>query len=216
MTPNHRVLAQYIPHTRKHKKLTSEPPIYEYKEAKDASRVQAGKIPTRGEWKHAPLPDVVIEDQIFDAGDFLELLTWFLTEGSVQKHRIKDKTYYNCFFISQDSKKNPDKVARIVALLDRMALSYTVNSVGIYVFNSPLSRYFKDFGYSHQKRFPRYVLEECSKNNSTYFRCVSSRRWIFLQRKEGAVHKFRCYAADLMELILGGHTPNYVGSYVLM
>lgn len=215
MTPNHRVLAQYIPHTRKHKKLTSEPPIYEYKEAKDASRVQAGKIPTRGEWKHAPLPDVVIEDQIFDAGDFLELLTWFLTEGSVQKHKIKDKTYYNCFFIAQDSKKNPDKVARIVDLLDRMALNYTVNSVGVYVFNSPLSRYFKDFGHSYQKHFPRYVLEECSKEQLQRILDVyilgdgtasSVRRTLYTNSD--------AMLLDLMELVFkAGHTPKYVGSY---
>lgn len=215
MTPNHRVLAQYIPHTRKYTKLTSEPPVYEYKEAKDASRVQAGKIPTRGEWKHAPLPDVVIEDQIFDAGDFLELLTWFLTEGNVKKHKIKDKTYYNCFFIAQDSKKNPDKVARIISLLDRMALNYTVNGVGIYVFNSPLSRYFKDFGYSYQKHFPRYVLEECSKEQLQRILDVyilgdgttsSGKRSLYTNSN--------AMLLDLMELVFKtGHTPKYVGSY---
>lgn len=215
MTPNHRVFAQYIFHTRKYKQAREFPPLYEYRPAADASKVQHGVVPTQGMWIHDPLPDVGIEDMVFNADDFVELLAWYLTEGHVTKDTRNSLPYYNMFTISQDKSKNRDKYDKIRALLERMQLSYTPTEGGFRVFCSPLSRYFKDFGVSYQKFIPRYILERCSREQLRLFLDIytmgdgtrSGNKWVLYTNSDQMRY-------DLMELIFkAGYNPKYYGSY---
>jgi MoxR-like ATPase len=90
-------------------------------------------------------------DNAFDPKDWAEFIGWYVTEGSVFKahnHRI---------LISQDREKNPEKYARIVALLDRMGLHARQEKTGLMILSAALYDALAPLGKSKEKHLPAEV-----------------------------------------------------------
>lgn len=215
VTPNHRVLAQYIPHMRKYEAIRNEKPIYEYRTANDASLSHAGFVPNKGIWIHDPLEWFCVEDERYNGTDWVEFLAWYLAEGHVQIDKRNKKWYSNSLVISQDRYKNKNKHNHIIDLCLRMGLRPKSKRNGIHIYNSRLARYMYQFGKSHQKRIPRYILEGCSREQLK----------VFLNAYLAGDGTLKVFSAelytnsdgmrdDLMELIFKvGYSPRYHGSY---
>lgn len=169
MTPNHRVFGAFASHTRKVKGMLEDGLKFEYKTAEEASKLQIGWIPGHGNWKHEPLKEFRIENETYDGNDFVEFMAWYLSEGNVRADRRNPKVYYSMLNISQDAKANPEKYARIEALLLRMGVKFSKQKSGFTVFNARICRYVVQFGFSHNKFIPRVILDECSQEQIKLF-----------------------------------------------
>lgn len=162
VTPNHRVLAAYVSHTRKHKEVVQKPFEYEYKTAAEARDVALGWIPCHGDWNHEPLREYQVEGQVYNGDDWVQLVGWYLAEGHVDSRKWGDKKYSGNVRIAQDPKKNKTKYEEIVQLCTKMGLNFKRTSKGVDIYDSRLARYFIQFGKSQEKYIPRYILNECS------------------------------------------------------
>lgn len=89
----------------------------------------------------------------FDAGDFAELMGWYVSEGYVD---LSSKDHYR-ISICQSRAANPEKYGIILALLKRMGFK-AVESFDRLTFSSkPLALYLKKLGLSHQKYVPAVI-----------------------------------------------------------
>src|SRR5512139_145008 len=217
MTPNHRVFAAVAKHTRKVKAILEKPFNYEYIQAKDAYKQQVGWIPGHGNWKHSPLKRIKVENEYYDATDFVEFMGWYLSEGNTPTDKRNRKPYVSMVFIARDQNKNPDKCGRIDYLCKKMGLQYTRIHSGFNIYNSRLARYTVKFGKSHDKYIPRYILDECSKEQieiflSAYLDGDGSRRaygnsWMVYTNSDQM-------SKDLIEAgFKAGFRPKYRGKY---
>jgi hypothetical protein len=217
VTPNHRIFAQYIKHTRHYKSVRSKKSVYEYKTAQEAIKYQHGFIPTTATWSHESLGDVSVGNLIFDGTLLIEFMAWYLSEGNIQYTKYKDKRYPVAVCIAQNKKVNPDKHARISRLLTDMCFSFTERDHCFYVYDSSLARYLEKFGKSGEKYIPRWILEEASKDQLD----------VFLDAYTLGDGTYSCehhmlytssnrMAKDLEELILKcGYRPSYHGKHQL-
>lgn len=92
----------------------------------------------------------------FAAGDFLEFLGWYLSEGSLERGIGSWKNGYSIVNIAQE--KHQDRVDRIANLLDRLGLHFYYDGVRFTIYSVALARWFEKFGKSHDKYIPREFL----------------------------------------------------------
>lgn len=215
VTPDHQIFAQYIKHSAGYKDIRRSSPKYEYKKAKIAANLYTGFIPTTGNWDHAPMKDIEIEGLIFEGTYFIEFMAWYLSEGHLNGGYVGNKNYVRSVSIAQDKNKNPDKYTRIKNLLEHMQVSYTENINGFRIFHVELARYLQCFGKSHEKYIPRWILEECSKEQLLIFLdaytladgTYSGGRQILYTSSDRM-------SKDLIELVFKcGYRPSYKGEY---
>ena len=174
MTPNHRLYCDWVNHTRKYKQRVLDGHEWKFIDAQTASTKQAGWIPGHGVWKHKPLDVVRVEDEVYNASLFVELLGWYIAEGHVHHtyHTLisgERKGYPVMIQISQDKQKNNAKHTHIVRLCERMNLNFKETEYGIRIYNARLARYMKKFGKSYAKYIPRFVLDDCSSAQMKLF-----------------------------------------------
>jgi len=92
--------------------------------------------------------------QVFDLGDWAELVGWYVSEGSISESRGKLQR----ITISQCAVKNPEKVAKIAALLDRMAIPYCHSGHNFIIHSDQLGRHLAAYGVGS---FHVKLTEEC-------------------------------------------------------
>lgn len=132
-----------------------EDPIYKNTKIITADEIFEGfngqtnyKLPLSGKWE-AEEADTFFG---YNADDFLELLGWYISEGWSYKNR--------CIGISQSSSANPEKVAKIISLLERLGFSYKYNGISFLInVDSIIAEHFRSFGNCHEKRIPRMYLD---------------------------------------------------------
>ena len=91
------------------------------------------------------------QNRSFDVDDWAEFMGWFVTEGSTQKvHNYR-------IFIAQDKIANPEKYARILALLKRMKFSVQEESKGLKIYSAALYEYLEPLGRSKVRFIPPEV-----------------------------------------------------------
>ena len=96
------------------------------------------------------------ESLSFDVGDWMELLGWFLSEGSVLHTKYNEKQYPTGFVIAQSFYEW--KIDRIRNLLVRMGFKYKFDGRKFKIYSSTLGKWFSQFGIHHQKFIPREYL----------------------------------------------------------
>lgn len=224
MTPEHKIFGAFASHTRKVKSILERPFVYEYKEAKDAIKNQIGWIPGHGNWAHKPLDIVEVEDEKYDATLFVKLLAWYLSEGCIgEDKRTPGKIHINRATICQDVVANPDKYEEIKQLCLDLNINITLSHNGINIYNSKLAGYFHKFGRSHEKRIPRFVLENCSQDQIKGFVDAYIRGGGTIIRNTNGKQRDGSYLIytnsdgmmlDLMEASFKvGYRPRHLGSY---
>lgn len=174
MTPNHRLYGDWVNRTRHYKKKRENGFSWKFIEAHDAANKQNGWIPGHGNWNHDALDVVKIEDEVYDASGFVELLGWYIAEGSVGYacHTMSDgtrKCYPVIVGIAQGVDKNDAKYQHVVKLCEKMELSFTENKSGVRIFDAKLARYMEQFGKSCDRFVPRFVLDACSQDQMKLF-----------------------------------------------
>ena len=172
VTPNHRIYCDWVNHTRNYKGKSEHD--WKFIEAKDATKKQGGWIPGHGNWVHAPLDVVEVENETYNASLFIELLGWYIAEGNVGRttHVMADgtkKKYPVLVSIAQDEEKNGPKHKHLVSLCERLGLNFKAKKNGVFIFNARLARYMEQFGKSYDKYIPRFVLDDCSQEQMKLF-----------------------------------------------
>jgi hypothetical protein len=217
MTPNHRVFGAFASHTRKVKGILENGLQFEYREAEEARKAQVGWIPGIAGWNYSDLDHVDVENETYLGDDFIEFLAWYLSEGNSCVDNRNRKPYYSMLEISQGRDINPEKCKEIRNLLDRMGVGYTQTKSGFRIFNSRLARYVVQFGKSHEKSIPRFVLETCSvRQLKLFFDTYAKGDGTKLHFGDGIAIYTNSdqMALDLLELGLkAGYRPKRIGSY---
>jgi len=222
MTPNHRLYADYINHTR-HYKEHSNNHTYKFIDAQSASSKQYGWIPGHGNWNHSDVDTINIEGDLYNANDFIEFLGWYISEGSVHysKHKLssgKTKEYPVAICIAQNKLKNPENYNSIISLCERLDnITFSKSDHYIRIFNAKLARYCTQFGRHSSKKFiPRFVLDDCSQEQMKIFleaftdgdgtRRNNGSRMLYTNSDQ--------LKLDLIELAFKcGYRPRYTNSY---
>ena len=95
-----------------------------------------------------------------DGDDFIFLLAWFISEGSVLHDDIVSDKYNNPIKISQLNEDNrillDDRLANIS---EKYGLKLNVSKTCFRLYSKKLRDYFKQFGYSHEKYLPEILFE---------------------------------------------------------
>lgn len=217
MTPNHRVFAAYASHTRKVKNVLSKPFEYVYKNAIDAMKMPIGWIPGHGQISNQDLSTFTIGSRIYNADAFIEFMAWYLAEGCLTPDKKKGVIYYSRIAISQDPIKNPEKYRLIIDVCRRLGYEPKLSRVGIAIYDAKLARYLLQFGKSHEKSIPRWILDKCSKRQlriflDAYIKGDGSSR----QNEESwlVYTNSNQMNLDIMELAFkAGYRPRYIGSW---
>lgn len=89
----------------------------------------------------------------FDAGDFMELVGWYVSEGCMISR--EDGSERNSFQISQSKVATRTRIER---LLSRMGLLFRSDSQSFTVTHRKLARFFRAQGKCRQKHIPRHLL----------------------------------------------------------
>ncbi len=107
---------------------------------------------------HPILGRAKVKSYTFATDDWCELLGWYLSEGFTMTASSGSRYagHLTGFGIAQVA--SPEKIARIAALLDRMALRFTFDGRRFRVSSSVLAAYFQQFGHHADKFIPRDVL----------------------------------------------------------
>ena len=95
----------------------------------------------------------------FDPYDWAEFLGWYMAEGNTT---YNEKTCEYKVHISQFDTVNPENVARIAALLDRLGLGwhYGHKNKQFHIRGKRLAAYMKQFGYSWEKHAPEWLFQQ--------------------------------------------------------
>lgn len=97
----------------------------------------------------------------FNTNDWLELLGWYLSEGSLltpsKKYSVKHRSKYIGFSITQSHYQ--DKIDSIHALLKRLGIVYSFDGKRFRVSSVLLASYFSQFGKHDTKYIPRDILQ---------------------------------------------------------
>lgn len=165
VTRGHKILAK----TRRHERNAYGP--YELAPVEDLSKRVNGSMPRTGGTDAQGIDYFDIEGEIYPGTDFIELVAWYVSEGSVMKSLKGGKQYFSALQISQDREVNPKKYARIGELLERLGLSAQIKgkASGWFVYNSRLARWFGQLGKSHQKFIPERILNDASQEQLSRF-----------------------------------------------
>jgi site-specific DNA-methyltransferase (adenine-specific) len=91
-----------------------------------------------------PLPD-------FDPGDWCEFMGWYLAEGSFTFYRDRCE-------VAIAQSRDPERIERLRALLDRMGLHARNDGRSFVVANKQLCTYLSRFGKARDKHVPRELL----------------------------------------------------------
>ncbi len=166
VTKGHRLLARVKKHTRK-----PYSDNYELIPVEEAITHQMGIMPTTGGTDAKGIKEFDIEGEIYNGDDFLELMAWYISEGSIQSRKHGDKVYPGGVWIAQDRKVNSEKHKKIGELLTRLGLREQSKDKhwGWIIYNSRLARYFKQFGRSSDKYIPEIVKINASQSQLRKF-----------------------------------------------
>ncbi len=105
-------------------------------------------LPLTGEWN----AESAITLWGYDPSDFLTLLGWYISEGWSYKSRS--------IGISQSEKANPEKVAQIAVLLDRMGFCYKFNgNVFLINIDQDIAKHLDSLGNKYEKTIPKMYLD---------------------------------------------------------
>lgn len=158
VTPNHRMIFKNVWQDE-----------FRYKEAQDLTH--KGHFPSRFDWDGITKDKFNIYDHIpknrtfngedlepFDTNDFLELVGWYISEGSLFRCGERPTKYVQI--------RNNAYKKEITELLDEMGLNYSVYDRGkIVIFHHDLARYLQRCGtYSKNKRIPQEIKELDNKH----------------------------------------------------
>jgi hypothetical protein len=91
----------------------------------------------------------------FDAGDFAELLGWFVSEGNVDLSRPGGYRVQ----IAQSRTANPDKYQQITRLIQRLGFSPSLHADRIRFSSKALALYLAKLGLCHEKFVPAVIKE---------------------------------------------------------
>lgn len=93
-----------------------------------------------------------------DAGDWCELLGWYLSEGFTERASGGSRYAGRIMGFGISQSASQEKRDRIGSLLTRMGLPYTLDKSRFRVRSRVLGEYFAQFGHHHDKFIPRDVL----------------------------------------------------------
>jgi hypothetical protein len=96
----------------------------------------------------APEPTQKIIKQVLDLGDWLELLGWFISEGSLD----------NGYRVVISQQKHPDRILRIRELLTRMGITFQYDGSDFRFNSKPIWEALKPLGRAADKYIPREYL----------------------------------------------------------
>lgn len=99
---------------------------------------------------------------VIDAGDWAEFLGWFLAEGSTSWKNVPGEPKEFKTHISQCIAVNPDKVAKIKALLERLPFNFHYNPTNkqFHINGKRLTTYCRQFGKSRDKWIPEWLFQQ--------------------------------------------------------
>lgn len=138
-----------------------------------------------------PFVKRAIKTYIFDAGDWAELVGWYVSEGCISSYALRESSTYR-IRISQDIKANPDKVKRIKELLERMGIrvnyarnefSFVSKQIGKYLeelgmgaVNKQLPLDFMEWPVEMRRRlFESLMLGDGSVSGGAYYATISKK-----------------------------------------
>ena len=146
VTENHNMMYEL----KQSRKIIYKSAKHCYNLARSASQAS---VPLVSDYIDGAFPQMIYG---YDAGDWMEFLGWYISEGCVKKGS-------GGICISQSQHYNPENVEKIKGLLERMGCKYRYNrGKSFYIharrFNKLAIEELKELGKSHMKYIPREYL----------------------------------------------------------
>lgn len=100
------------------------------------------------------------DDIVIAAGDWAELLGWYLSEGNTD-----EKVH-----ISQSNTARPDECQKITQLLNRLPFAwwYSPKNIQFHITSQRLCEYFKQFGLCDAKYIPEWVFQQTPETRQRF------------------------------------------------